>query len=111
MDLTVARSPLIAREGFLTIVLDRFQGPLDLLLHLIRQQDLDVFEVTPIDLRPRVDLQHVRTAERTATDFADRLRDEVDLDAVSGDIAGTADAALHPTTIGVWIRRARETTP
>jgi segregation and condensation protein A len=45
MDLTVARSPLIVREGFLNIELDRFQGPLDLLLHLIRQQDLDIFEI------------------------------------------------------------------
>ena len=45
MDLTLARSPLIAREDFLTVDIDRFQGPLDLLLHLIRQQDLDIFEI------------------------------------------------------------------
>jgi segregation and condensation protein A len=45
MDLTVARSPFIAREDFLVVDLDRFQGPLDLLLHLIRQQDLDIFEI------------------------------------------------------------------
>jgi len=50
-------------------------------------------------------------AERMATGFAGRLRDEVDLNSVSGDIAGTAEAALHPTTIDVWIRRARPTTP
>jgi segregation and condensation protein A len=45
MDLTIARSPFIAREEFLVVELDRFQGPLDLLLHLIRQQDLDIFEI------------------------------------------------------------------
>ena len=45
MDLNVARSPLIAREDFLTIELDRFSGPLDLLLHLIRQQDVDIFHI------------------------------------------------------------------
>ncbi len=45
MDLTVARSPLIVREDFLTVDLDRFQGPLDLLLHLIRQQDVDIFHI------------------------------------------------------------------
>jgi uncharacterized membrane protein YhaH (DUF805 family) len=50
-------------------------------------------------------------AERTATDFAERLRDEVDLTAVSGDIVGVVDTALRPTTIGVWIRPARPTTP
>jgi len=50
-------------------------------------------------------------AERTATDFAERLRDEMDLASVSGDIAGVVDTALHPSTIGVWIRRSRPTTP
>ena len=34
------------RKGeFLVIELDRFQGPLDLLLHLIRQQDIDIFDI------------------------------------------------------------------
>ena len=33
------------REGLLLISIDRFQGPLDLLLHLIRQQDIDVFDI------------------------------------------------------------------
>ena len=44
-------------------------------------------------------------AERTAADFAERLRDEVDLATVSGDIVGVVDTALHPSTIGVWICR------
>ncbi len=50
-------------------------------------------------------------AERTATDFAERLRDEVDLSSVSEDFAGVVDTTLHPTVIGVWIRRARLITP
>jgi hypothetical protein len=50
-------------------------------------------------------------AERTATDFADRLRDEMDLASVSGDIVGVVDTALRPTTIGVWIRGSGPTTP
>ncbi len=33
------------KRGFLVIELDRFQGPLDLLLHLIRQQDIDIFDI------------------------------------------------------------------
>lgn len=32
------------QELFL-VALDRFQGPLDLLLHLIRQQDIDIFDI------------------------------------------------------------------
>ena len=44
MDLTVIESPL-EQEDFLVIDIERFQGPLDLLLHLIRQQDIDVFEI------------------------------------------------------------------
>jgi segregation and condensation protein A len=37
-----AREPA---NGFLLVELDRFQGPLDLLLHLIRQQDIDIFDI------------------------------------------------------------------
>ena len=44
MDLTVTESPL-EQEDFLVIDVERFQGPLDLLLHLIRKQDIDVFEI------------------------------------------------------------------
>ena len=44
MDLAVTESPL-EQEDFLVIDIELFQGPLDLLLHLIRQQDIDVFEI------------------------------------------------------------------
>jgi segregation and condensation protein A len=44
VDLTLTeRAP--AREGFLLVEIERFQGPLDLLLHLIRTQDIDVFDI------------------------------------------------------------------
>lgn len=49
MDLAVTKSPLeerpLEQEDFLVIDIERFQGPLDLLLHLIRKQDIDVFEI------------------------------------------------------------------
>ncbi len=47
MDLTTPTtgSPFLPREGFLVVDLERFQGPLDLLLHLIRTQDIDVFDI------------------------------------------------------------------
>jgi segregation and condensation protein A len=44
VDLTVVEGS-VPREGFLLVDLDRFQGPLDLLLHLIRTQDVDVFDI------------------------------------------------------------------
>ncbi len=44
MDLTLQeRAP--QREGFLLVDIERFQGPLDLLLHLIRTQDIEVFDI------------------------------------------------------------------
>lgn len=44
MDLTLTdRSP--ARDDFMVVDIERFQGPLDLLLHLIRTQDVDVFDI------------------------------------------------------------------
>lgn len=33
------------RDDFFLVEIDRFQGPLDLLLHLIRSQDIDVFDI------------------------------------------------------------------
>jgi segregation and condensation protein A len=44
LDLSAVESSL-AVEDFLVIDIDRFQGPLDLLLHLIRTQDVDVFDI------------------------------------------------------------------
>ena len=49
-------------------------------------------------------------AERTTTDFAERLRDEVDVDHLRSALASTASGAVHPTGVGVWLRPAPETT-
>jgi hypothetical protein len=43
-------------------------------------------------------------AERTATDFADHLRDQVELATLGADIAGVVDRALRPRAVGLWIR-------
>ena len=32
-------------DGFLVVETERFHGPLDLLLHLIRTQDIDIFDI------------------------------------------------------------------
>jgi drug/metabolite transporter (DMT)-like permease len=50
--------------------------------------------------RARVD------ADRTATAFAARLRDQIDLGGLEADIAGTVETALRPTSTGIWIRGA-----
>lgn len=42
MDLS---TELGTTEGGFVVELERFQGPLDLLLHLIRQQDIDIFDI------------------------------------------------------------------
>ena len=42
--------------------------------------------------------------DRMAAAFADRLRDQVDLASLTGDIAGVVDTALRPSKIGVWLR-------
>ncbi len=68
MDLTHAHSPL-AREDFLVIDVERFQGPLELLLHLIRQQDIDIFEI-PVALITRQFLAAIEGIEAKDLDNA-----------------------------------------
>jgi segregation and condensation protein A len=38
-------NPSVFADGAFVVELDRFQGPLDLLLHLIREQDIDIFDI------------------------------------------------------------------
>lgn len=35
----------VERDSFFVVEIERFQGPLDLLLHLIRTQDIDIFDI------------------------------------------------------------------
>jgi hypothetical protein len=43
-------------------------------------------------------------ADRTASAFADRMRNEVDIDRVTSDLHGTIVATLAPVRIAVWVR-------
>ena len=43
-------------------------------------------------------------AERTAQAFAERLRDETDLVAVTADLSSTTTLALAPSRLAIWIR-------
>lgn len=58
-----------AGEGLLVVETDRFHGPLDLLLHLIRTQDIDVFDI-PIARITRDFLAAVETLVETKLDEA-----------------------------------------
>jgi len=40
-----ARLPVAADEGGFVVALDRFSGPLDLLLHLIRREEIDIWDI------------------------------------------------------------------
>jgi len=42
--------------------------------------------------------------ERTTAAFAERLRSEVDLDAVAADLSGAVQDALHPQRLGLWLK-------
>jgi hypothetical protein len=43
-------------------------------------------------------------AERTVAAFADRLRDEVDLDQLRAEILATVAATVEPTSVSLWLR-------
>jgi hypothetical protein len=42
--------------------------------------------------------------ERTSAAFSARLRDEVDISAVTTDLDATVRAAIAPASVGVWLR-------
>ena len=44
-------------------------------------------------------------AERTASAFSERLRDEVDMERVTADLTMTTGVAVAPASIGIWIRQ------
>jgi len=43
-------------------------------------------------------------SEQTAAAFAERLRHQVDLDAVARDLTGSVERTLRPTTLGLWLK-------
>jgi hypothetical protein len=48
--------------------------------------------------------------ERTAIDFTQRLRNEVDVDHLKSALATTAEGVVHPAGVGVWLRPTPGTT-
>ena len=69
---------------------------------------LAIFQPVLRRVRSAVDRRFYRArydAERTAASFSERLRHQVDLGAVTADLASTAHVALAPQALGVWLRR------
>ena len=69
MDLTVSERIAAGRDDFLLVEIERFQGPLDLLLHLIRTQDIEIFDI-PISKITDQFLQAIRGLDATDLDGA-----------------------------------------
>jgi hypothetical protein len=46
-------------------------------------------------------------AERTIAQFGDRLRDEIDLAALSANLDSTVHDAIAPRSLGIWLRESR----
>jgi hypothetical protein len=46
-------------------------------------------------------------AQRTVAEFSDRMRDELDLADVSGDLDATIRDAISPRSFGIWLRESR----
>jgi hypothetical protein len=46
-------------------------------------------------------------AELTVAEFSARLRNEVDIATVTTDLHGTVLSAVHPSSLGLWIREAK----
>ena len=65
----VNTTPVLDSETSFFVELDRFQGPLDLLLHLIREQDIDIFDI-PIAQITAQFLRAIRDVERLGLDLA-----------------------------------------
>lgn len=66
-----------------------------------------LFNPVRVRLQDIVDRRFNRThwdAELTARRFSGRLRDQLDLEAISGELARTTSAALDPATTSVWLR-------
>ena len=47
-------------------------------------------------------------AQRTVDAFATRLRDQVDLDALSNELIGVVRDTVHPAHAGLWLREAKK---
>jgi hypothetical protein len=53
--------------------------------------------------------RHSYDASRTIEAFSTRLRDQIDLDTLRGELLAVVEETMQPSTAGLWLRRARRT--
>lgn len=83
-------------EGAFVVELDRFQGPLDLLLHLIREQDIDIFDI-PI---AEITQQFLRALAGVAALGLDRAGEFLETAAMLVRIKAQMLMPRHPDALG-----------
>ena len=73
-----------------------------------------LFQPLRVRVQRRVDRRFHRArdhADRTAAEFSERLRDEVDIAAVTRDLRDTVAASIKPARIDLWLRNAGRGAP
>jgi hypothetical protein len=66
-----------------------------------------LFQPVRARLQRAMDRRFDRTridADRTAAAFADRVRDQVDIEAVAGELTSTVRGAIRPRHVAIWLR-------
>jgi hypothetical protein len=50
--------------------------------------------------------RHKYVAQKTIDAFGSRLREETDLDELTGDLVGVVRTAVQPSQVSLWLRRS-----
>lgn len=94
--------------GFAQFALARFTAGSDLAIAISTLLVVALFQPVRRRVQRAVDRRFYRAAydaERTLDVFAQRLADQLDLEALTGELVAVVDEAVRPRTLSVWLRR------